>query len=136
MSDLTDEEMGVWERLIRPGADNVGRAHEALLEAFAEIRRHRAARAADGVRVRAVVESEVSREMGQHDNDSIQEADWSEMREAIASRVADQLAPAHPDERVTNLEAALRDLISISRQRPATGTELDRMESVLHGGDR
>lgn len=34
--------MQTWEGLITPGADNVGRAHEMLLEAFAEIRQHRA----------------------------------------------------------------------------------------------
>lgn len=40
--DLAESEMQLWERLIvETGEDSRGRAHEMLLEAFAEIRRHR-----------------------------------------------------------------------------------------------
>ena len=89
---LSDERLaeiagGVWHRM--PGTIEVA-------EMVAELRRHRAAQRADAERVRSVVRDAVYAEMRHHDNESIQSADWVEMRNAIANRVAAELATAAP----------------------------------------
>jgi hypothetical protein len=69
----------------RNGSQNT---YEALLE----LRERRAAGAADKERVRAVVDAAVFEQLCMHDNQSIQETDWTEMRLAIADRAAEQLS--------------------------------------------
>jgi hypothetical protein len=59
-----------------------------------EVRASRAARAADEERVRSVVREAAWEQFCMHDNESIVNADWIEIRDAIATRAAKQLATA------------------------------------------
>lgn len=112
MSDLSEEplneaEMTNWFEMIKSfSPDHLGRAHEMLYSAIAEIRRHRSALAADRERVRSVV-----RDTARHAIDSCYYDDRlqartitvhgekttgcvAEVSERIATRAADQLAMA------------------------------------------
>lgn len=93
---LTEAEMTNWFETIKSfSSDHLGRAHEMLYSAIAEIRRHRSALAADGERVRGVVEQIVREEFtGKHDDATIVNADWMEIQRTIATRAAEQLATA------------------------------------------
>jgi hypothetical protein len=83
MEDLTTEELGM--------IDVVGTETEKRM--LAEIRRNRAAKAADAARIRDVVSYATYKEFaGKYDDCTIVDADWTEIRTAIADRCVEQLA--------------------------------------------
>lgn len=91
--DLSEEQLEVIGKLAESGA--LGATAYSTRQLVREIKRHRSALAADGERVRSVVE-QIAREefTDKYDNDEIVNADWVEIRQRIASRAAEQLATA------------------------------------------
>lgn len=94
MSDLSDDQIDLYVNYSGWSGDDA--SSHATRQMAEEIRRHRSAQRADAERVRSVVRDAVYAEMRQHDNESIQSADWVEMRNSIADRVAAELATTAP----------------------------------------
>ena len=172
MTDLTDDltarltDEKIAELAAGGGATRHGNIYLQMMAV--EIRRHRAARAADrekiweavfnaaaehpaspaitiadraadalasplpaltAERVRSVVDDAVSAEMGRHDNESIQDADWSEIRHAIADRVAEQLAGAAVYAIDPELDKRAEDALRArATRRPPRKLDSDRTE--------
>lgn len=124
---LTEEEMTNWFELIRSfSSDHLGRAHEMLYSAIAEIRRHRSALAADRERVIDIVEEAIDRS---------RDLPIGRAERAIATRVAEQLATAgvtwapNKEHVRTIVDNAVIDVASVGP--PLKSTNLRMMSAAI-----
>lgn len=140
---LTEAEMTTWFEMISMlSSDDIGRAHEMLYSAIAEIRRHRSALAADRERVRSVVERAAAGVLGP--NGPLGFHSWDVLAHLIATRAAEQLATVRPvltDDERKQLEHHIRDhrvtcsyscsIIERLMNRPATEVGLSEEDKAL-----